>query len=78
VGLFRLESETPVDFPRSPGVFRIDPASGVAPRSSTWRYFWITRVEARDKLVLVDGPADPEGSAAQNGRRRVVRGWPIA
>src|SRR3990172_9581449 len=68
---FRLESETPLDFPALTQAFSASTsASGVAAeivdlgRGTSADY---SRVEARGKLVLVDGLADPEGvQAAQN------------
>ncbi len=68
---FRLESETPLDFPALTQAFSAStPATGVTAeivdmgRGAADDY---SRVEARGKLVLVDGLADPEGvQAAQN------------
>jgi Iap family predicted aminopeptidase len=68
---FRLESETPLDFPALTQAFSASTsASGVAAeivdlgRGNAADY---SRAEARGKLVLVDGLADPEGvQAAQN------------
>ena len=68
---FRLDSGTPVDFPALTQAFSASTsASGVAAeivdlgRGTSADY---TRVDARGKLVLVDGLADPEGvQAAQN------------
>jgi len=65
---FRLESETPLDFPALTQAFSASTsASGVAAeivdlgRGTSADY---SRVEARGKLVLVDGLADPEGVQA--------------
>jgi Iap family predicted aminopeptidase len=68
---FRVESETPLDFPALTEAFSASTsATGVTAeivdlgRGTAAEY---SRVEARGKLVLVDGLADPEGvQAAQN------------
>jgi Iap family predicted aminopeptidase len=68
---FRIESETPLDVPALTQAFSAStPVTGVTAeildlgRGTAADY---SRVEARGKLVLVDGLADPEGvQAAQN------------
>jgi len=68
---FRVESEAPVDFPALTQAFSAStPASGIVADIvdlGPGREADYSRVEARGKLVLVDGLADPEGvQAAQS------------